>query len=320
MVPASLLSGIILLARDEMPTWPPSPAWAMTLYPFVQFTYSNLYWEFFGSLEKRLNRALRGRPAEDEPPQQPARQRDAVQQGEQQGEQQQQQQQQQQGEEEEGLGAVLWGLGNAVVGLFRDEHEVVVQAEVVHVDDEHQDEFNEEDEDAQIEAELERLEREVVGDQAAAEEQGQEDRHEGQNEGAEAGAADGVVVAQPQQEGQAQDPIPAPPPPPPEENNNNNNRIANTTLTDIVNNVVTSLLYPCICFGMGELLRLTLPRRLVTRPSFGRPTGLLQERWGRSLAGGCLYVVLKDAFLLYAKYRRVYVKQHRKIRNVERRR
>jgi hypothetical protein len=70
---------------------------------------------------------------------------------------------------------------------------------------------------------------------------------------------------------------------------------------------------------MGELIRATLPKARVTR-GWRRPAGLLQEQWGRSLVGGCLFVVLKDAIALYTKYRRVQVKANRRVRNVERRR
>lgn len=93
----------------------------------------------------------------------------------------------------------------------------------------------------------------------------------------------------------------------------------------LLNFLAGSLLMPGVWCGMGELMRLLLPRRLVTRPSgggavssapLGSATGLLQERWGRSLVGGCLFVVIRDAFALYLKYRRAVGRSHRRIRNV----
>jgi hypothetical protein len=64
---------------------------------------------------------------------------------------------------------------------------------------------------------------------------------------------------------------------------------------------------------MGELLLLILPRKLTTFPSaslgmgrrwmFSKPTGLLQQKWGRSLIGGAMFVVLKDAVMLYVRWR-----------------
>ncbi|CAK7269385.1 hypothetical protein SEPCBS119000_003541 [Sporothrix epigloea] len=48
--------------------------------------------------------------------------------------------------------------------------------------------------------------------------------------------------------------------------------------------------------------------------------GLLQERWGRSLVGGLLLIVLRDAWRLLLKYRRAQMKLQRRIRSVDRRR
>ncbi|KAI0000606.1 hypothetical protein F4779DRAFT_604689 [Xylariaceae sp. FL0662B] len=86
-----------------------------------------------------------------------------------------------------------------------------------------------------------------------------------------------------------------------------------------INFLAGTLLFPGVCYGMGELLRLALPSRFVTRPAFGPSTGLLQERWGRSLVGGCLFVVLKDAFFLYVKYRKMMNRSSRRIKNAENR-
>jgi hypothetical protein len=84
----------------------------------------------------------------------------------------------------------------------------------------------------------------------------------------------------------------------------------------ITNSIVGSMLLPAISYGMGELLRLVVPRRF-TSP--GR-VGLLQQQWGRSFVGGCMYLVLKDMFRLYTKHRRVVNKPLRRVRNVERKR
>ncbi|RYO76875.1 hypothetical protein DL766_008104 [Monosporascus sp. MC13-8B] len=84
-----------------------------------------------------------------------------------------------------------------------------------------------------------------------------------------------------------------------------------------LNFLAGALLWPGLCYGMGELMRLVLPRSLVTRPALGPNTGILQERWGRSLVGGCLFVALKDVFSLYVKYRRAMDRPYRKLRNVK---
>lgn len=86
-----------------------------------------------------------------------------------------------------------------------------------------------------------------------------------------------------------------------------------------INFIAGALLYPGVCYGVGELMRMVLPSRFITKPSSGPPTGLLQERWGRSFIGGCLFVVLKDAFFLYVKYKRMMNRPYRRIKNSDRR-
>ena len=41
--------------------------------------------------------------------------------------------------------------------------------------------------------------------------------------------------------------------------------------------------------------------------------GLLQQRWGRSVVGGCLFVVLKDALMLYVKWRMARIQRERRV-------
>lgn len=82
-----------------------------------------------------------------------------------------------------------------------------------------------------------------------------------------------------------------------------------------INLIAGALLWPGVCYGVGELMRHVLPSRFVSKPPFGPATGLLQERWGRSLIGGCLFVVLKDVFFLYVKYKRMMNRPHRRIKN-----
>ncbi|KAH9886800.1 hypothetical protein F4778DRAFT_797660 [Xylariomycetidae sp. FL2044] len=97
------------------------------------------------------------------------------------------------------------------------------------------------------------------------------------------------------------------------------NRILDVGGTSPLNFITGALLFPGVCYGVGELMRAVLPTKWVTRPLTGHPTGLLQERWGRSLVGGCLFVVLKDAFYLYVKYKKAVNRPYRKIKNSERR-
>lgn len=102
--------------------------------------------------------------------------------------------------------------------------------------------------------------------------------------------------------------------------------------TSLADTILGALIFPSIAAAMGELLRHTLPGAWVTPPSSapsiswlggwiatggkigtkGRPTGFLQTRWGRSLVGGCLFVGLKDAVLLYVRWKMA--QNHRKRR------
>jgi len=82
---------------------------------------------------------------------------------------------------------------------------------------------------------------------------------------------------------------------------------------DIASTIMGALFFPAISSLMGDLLKYTLPRRWVMKPFISispkimktlPATGLLQEKWGRSIVGGCLFVVLKDALILYVKWKR----------------
>jgi len=99
-------------------------------------------------------------------------------------------------------------------------------------------------------------------------------------------------------------------------------------LSNVSNAIVGALIMPGISYAMGEALRLVLPKAWTTvgprNPwsrygMVGRP-GLLQQQWGRSLVGGCLYVVLKDVVRVYTKSRRVAAMGNRRVKNVDRRR
>ncbi|KAK0718068.1 hypothetical protein B0T26DRAFT_619235, partial [Lasiosphaeria miniovina] len=296
-VPASFFYALTLVARDEVLTWPPSPEWTVALMPYVHLSYNFFYYDFLGPLEMRLNRALRGRPPVEEPPAAleneaaeaaavaPAPVGEAAE------------------DEEPGLWNSVVNLGQLVLRMFGDGP-MEVELQIRGGDGDENDE----------------------GDDGAPEPAHQQN-------------------PPPLPDRAAAPPPPPPPPPEPAPNQNQNqgrnqnggaaadeNRV-NGTLTTILNSIMTSLLFPAFSYGMGELLSLAVPRAWVTRPApppssssiflrrgsplLTSPTGLLQQPWGRSLVGGCLFVVLRDAFALYVKYRRVQVKLNRKVRNVE---
>ena len=80
----------------------------------------------------------------------------------------------------------------------------------------------------------------------------------------------------------------------------------------ILSSAVGALLFPSIAATVGSILSITLPTKWVTKGRmsagfWGRGTetrGLLTERWGRVVVGGCIFVVVRDAAVLYGKWRR----------------
>jgi hypothetical protein len=94
-----------------------------------------------------------------------------------------------------------------------------------------------------------------------------------------------------------------------------NIRVSTARLADTV---LGALAFPAVSALMGDLLRLVLPRSWTTlppAPSVGspRPTGFLQTRWARSIVGGCVFVVLKDAVMLYVRWKMAQNHRRRKI-------
>ena len=83
----------------------------------------------------------------------------------------------------------------------------------------------------------------------------------------------------------------------------------------VLEKAIGALIFPTIASSMGMALDLLLPRKWVVPP--GRwenyPVGFLQSRFGRSVVGGCLFVVLKDSLLLYSKYRMAQVHKQRRV-------
>lgn len=105
------------------------------------------------------------------------------------------------------------------------------------------------------------------------------------------------------------------------------NTISTTSLADTI---LGALIFPTLAAAMGELLKHSLPSSWVTPPAgtpatswlggwvntsgrAGKATGFLQTRWGRSIVGGCLFVGLKDAVLLYVRWRMAQNHLRRKI-------
>ncbi|KAL0264132.1 hypothetical protein SLS55_000077 [Diplodia seriata] len=124
---------------------------------------------------------------------------------------------------------------------------------------------------------------------------------------------------QPGQHQQGGGGVAAPPPqqqqqPRPRQNNRRERNLIFQT-TNIADTVLGALVFPSIAAAVGELIRLGLPKSWVTPPasSGGRATGFLQQRWARSLVGGCLFVAVKDAVMLYVRWKMAQNHRKRKV-------
>ncbi|KAF2398408.1 hypothetical protein EJ06DRAFT_532160 [Trichodelitschia bisporula] len=108
----------------------------------------------------------------------------------------------------------------------------------------------------------------------------------------------------------------APAPPPPADNRNFNLTMSTTRLAETI---LGALAFPAVSAAMGELLRLTLPKAWTARQGPGtKAAGLLQARWGRSLIGGCAFVVMRDAIMLYVRWRMARDHRRRRVLDYDR--
>ncbi|CAN8102097.1 unnamed protein product [Discula destructiva] len=318
-VPASVFYGATLVLRDDMPSWPPSPAWVMTALPWVTFSYNRIYYDLFGAYERRLNRALRGRGlANEEPPAD----------GENPGAQQVNQAGENAAapdEEDAGYFAQALRVGNAVLNMIGDDNDEEFVAEI-------ELQIGPEEDEQQVVEELQNDVNELNDIIASRNGQALPVAEDGAaQEPQQAGDAQAAVAAE--ELADAAEPPPAIRIEPradnqPVQNANNQQapeepireaRGTSTTLTDLVNGVVSALTFPLVCWASGEVLRHTLPVAWVTRPHSRAVTGLLQEQWGRSIVGGAMYIVARDMVNLYTKHRRVEVRKQRRVKNVPRR-
>lgn len=286
------------------------------MMPWVSFSYNRIYYDFCGRYERRLNKALRGRGPPDEevpavaanggqPANAAAENPAAADDG------------------DEGYIAQALRVGNAVLNLLGDEdndQEVVAEIEL-HLEPG-------EDEQAAIQELQDELNGQgivVVEEEPTGHNDGQanESPSDSEQAGQDQGGA-GPPPAAARAEAPADNNQAAP------ANNDDNNQAqeepirerngTSTTLTELVNGVVTALTFPLVCWGAGEVLRCAVPEHWVARPHPRVVTGLLQEQWGRSLIGGMVFVVARDVLNLYTKHRRVQVRKHRRVRSVPRRR
>lgn len=86
------------------------------------------------------------------------------------------------------------------------------------------------------------------------------------------------------------------------------------SVSRVAQSVLGALVFPGISAMMGDLLRVVLPTSWTFVGSrWQKPTRFLQTRWGRSIVGGCLFVVLKDAVTLYVRWKMAQNHRKRKV-------
>ncbi|CAI6087443.1 unnamed protein product [Clonostachys chloroleuca] len=293
-VPMGSLYGIYhVMNDDEFFTWPPSPQLAIAVFPYVRSIYYNLWREFVFPYEVNLNRRILGLPPAE--PRRNDRGRENGRNGERNAE-----------------GGVVGFLQTLLDALDPDEEEqegreAPPQIEIVH-EEIPQEAIAEAEEQVIFEFHYEGDlgEDDILLPDEDEPAEALEDAHNdppapNQAEPAEQQAADQEQAANHREAAQA----------PPAHRPG-----LGTILSNMSNALVSALILPGISFAVGEALRLLLPKAWTTTL---RP-GLLQHQWGRSLIGGCLFVVIKDVVRLYSKHRKVAAMSNRRVKNVDRRR
>ena len=92
-------------------------------------------------------------------------------------------------------------------------------------------------------------------------------------------------------------------------------------IPDLVRLSLGALALPVVSYYMGQIFKATLPKTWVTPPPSyywhrgGGGKGIMQSQTGRTVVGGCLFVVLKDSLFLYAKYSMAQNHKKRKVLN-----
>ncbi|KAG5929675.1 hypothetical protein E4U42_005107 [Claviceps africana] len=341
-LPAASLYGMYQSLHDDtFFAWPPSPQLVVTVFPYIRSVYYILWREFVLPYENKLNRQILGLPPLlPAPPNHDARQ-DAN----------QERRPQQNGGG--GFAGLLQGILDALDP--EDDDDDVDADGLNHIGllngDEH---HNGQGEGGEIMFELRIEEVHAGADGVGGEQEGDNGLQVGleavrANPGDGGHAGPGRLRDEADVEGDALDPADAPGQPHPgpagdvEAAGDDQVQVEHEApqapparrlglgglLSSISNSVVSALILPGICFAMGEALRLVLPRSWTAPASRGSWTmlmgpggrpGLLQQQWGRSLIGGCIFVVLKDALRVYAKSRRVTAMSNRRVKNVDRRR
>ena len=300
---ASAVDGKLPKSTD---LWPPSAAMTIALLPFVRGFYNEIYKRLFAERSKRWIRQTR--PGHNE------------------------------GNEERG-GNANQGI-NGDPGLQNlerhlDQRNIFGFNLEVEIIEERVRQPNPRDRE-QAPVQAPRPAPEQAAEQAQTPGQPQPYSSESGGAGAERAPANGnesgVAENRPQSEnggqapeGQAEQPAQpageaAAPAPAPNQVDNHLERANELVLTsgNIVEAMVGALCFPAVASIMGTLLNWTLPKYWteVTTLADRRPS-LLQTKWGRSIVGGCVFVVVKDGMILYSRYRTAKDHQQRSVLNYE---
>ncbi|GCB25820.1 hypothetical protein AAWM_08705 [Aspergillus awamori] len=83
---------------------------------------------------------------------------------------------------------------------------------------------------------------------------------------------------------------------------------------DLADIVLRPLALPVISASVGGLLKNILPTSWTAPSTLGKvQPGLLRTRWGRTVVGGCAFVLLKNALELYCRWKLAQTHRRRKV-------
>ena len=169
--------------------------------------------------------------------------------------------------------------------------------------------------DVGFEVHIEMDDAEFPEDDAAQDQQGQENLQGDPQEVPANGGPEGEAVPGPNAQGQ---PPPAGAAAAPAQDRWEH--MLDINIVGVVQKAMGALLFPTIAAAMGQGLKTILPRTWTTPPIRGLdkyPPGFLQSRFGRTLVGGCLFVVLKDALQFYSTWQLATSQRHRRVLNYD---
>ncbi|KAI4286194.1 MAG: hypothetical protein L6R38_000090 [Xanthoria sp. 2 TBL-2021] len=260
--------------------WPPSAAMTLATLPYMRAVYNGLRRKVFQEREKKWVRQLQPRAGEDEN-------------NAENGLQEQQRAENDQPAENGEAGGLNFEIGV--------ELEIIDEEEVPVEDEQRQEVVNEEVVPNQAGQVRDPGQNHNEGPNAAPDGQANQDRNNNPNQNPAQPAAPAINPAPLAEQHRVIRLVPL--------------------VSAFVHTMIGALAFPAVAAGMGGLISLFLPWTWRTPPGRWdyRSPGLLQSRFGRSVVGGCLFLVLKDTLSLYTKYRLAEDHLHRKVLDYDRR-